>query len=204
MRAIALAFSSLDPAARASGSRAVAPSGAPPDAQLLALALESRHEAFDALYTAYKARIYSFLLRLLGDPELADDVTQDAFTKAFQALPSLERGTKILPWLYRVASNAGIDHLRRRRRFRWLRVHEVENTRDEPRESDSSAEVSEREHVRRVLRTLPPENAAALLLHAVEGYSYKEIAEIQGASLTAVRSRIARARTAFQKVYATK
>ncbi len=204
MPAIALAFSSLDPAARANGSRAVAPSGAPSDAQLLALALESRHEAFDALYTAYKTRIYSFLLRLLGDPELADDVTQDAFTKAFQALPSLERGTKILPWLYRVASNAGIDHLRRRRRFRWLRVHEVENTRDEPRESDSSAEVSEREHVRRVLRTLPPENAAALLLHAVEGYSYKEIAEIQGASLTAVRSRIARARTAFQKVYATK
>ena len=204
MPAIALAFSSLDPASRASGSRAVAPPGAPSDAQLLALALESRHEAFDALYTAYKSRIYSFLLRLLGDPQLADDVTQDALTKAFQAPPSLERGTKILPWLYRVASNAGIDHLRRRRRFRWLRVHEVENTRDEPRESDSSAEVSEREHVRRVLRTLPPENAAALLLHAVEGYSYKEIAEIQGASLTAVRSRIARARTAFQKVYATK
>lgn len=203
MAAIALAFSPLDPSHPASGGRAVAVPGAPSDAQLLALALESRHEAFDALYTAYKARIYSFLLRLLGDPELADDVTQDAFTKAFQALPALERGTKLLPWLYRVASNAGIDHLRRRRRFRWLRVHAIENTRDEPHAADSSHDLSEREHIQRVLRTLPPENAAALLLHAVEGYSYKEIADIQGVSLTAVRSRIARARGAFQKVYGT-
>ncbi len=199
MPAIALAFASLND--QAAPGRAVAEAGAPSDAQLLALAAESRHEAFDALYTAYKARIYSFLLRLLGDPELADDVTQDAFTKAFQALPALERGTKLLPWLYRVASNAGIDHLRRRRRFRWLRVHEVENTRNEPHEADSSHDLSEREHIQRVLRTLPPENAAALLLHAVEGYSYKEIAEIQGCSLTAVRSRIARGRAAFTERY---
>ncbi|MDE3194545.1 MAG: RNA polymerase sigma factor [Chloroflexota bacterium] len=203
MRAIALAYSPID-TGRAGSSTVVSVPGAPSDAQLLALAEVSRHEAFDALYTAYKSRIYSFLLRLLADPEQADDVTQDAFTKAFQALPTLERGTRLLPWLYRVANNAGIDHLRRRRRFRWLRVHEVENTRDEPRAADPSPQVSEREHVQRVLRTLPPENAAALLLHAVEGYSYKEIAEIQGASLTAVRSRIARARAAFQREYATK
>ncbi len=178
--------------------------GAPADAQILALAVESRHEAFDAMYTAYKARIYTFLLRLLGDPELADDVTQDAFTKAFTALPTLERGTKVLPWLYRVASNAGIDHLRRRNRFRWLRVHTIENTGDEPHATDSQRELGEREHIQAVLRKLPLESAAALVLHAVEGYSYKEIAEIQGATLTAVRSRIARARAAFQKMYATK
>ena len=54
-----------------------------------------------------------------------------------------------------------------------------------------------------MLRTLSPENAAALLLHALEGYSYKEIAEIQGCTLTAVRSRIARAREAFRLAYAT-
>ncbi len=203
MRAIALAFSPLDAAGRAAADPVLTVPGAPSDAQLLALAAESRHEAFDALYTAYKSRIYSFLLRLLGDPELADDVTQDAFTKAYQALPSLERGTRVLPWLYRVANNAGIDHIRRRRRFQWLRMHAITNTRDEPRASDSAGDLSEREDIQRVLRTLPPENAAALLLHAVEGYSYKEIAEIQGASLTAVRSRIARARAAFQRGYAT-
>jgi RNA polymerase sigma-70 factor (ECF subfamily) len=174
------------------------------DAQLLALARESQRDALDALYAAYKSRIYTFLLRFLGDPELADDVTQDAFTKAFTALPKLERGTKVLPWLYKVASNTAIDHLRRRKRFIWIRIGAMQNTPHEPHAADESGAVGEREHVQAVLRTLPPENAVALLLHALEGYSYKEIAEIQGASLTAVRSRIARARSAFKEEYATK
>ena len=201
MPAIARAFSSLGSDGRTAPDQVLAGTGAPSDAQLLALAAESQHQAFDALYTAYKSRIYSFLLRLLADPALADDVTQDAFTKAFTALPTLERGTKVLPWLYRVASNAGIDHLRRRRRFRWLRVEVVENTVDEPHEPDTSGGLGEREHIQAILRKLPPENAVALLLHAVEGYSYREIADIQGCSLTAVRSRIARARSAFKERY---
>ena len=174
------------------------------DAQLLALASESQADALDALYIAYKSRIYTYLLRFLADPELADDVTQETFTKAFHALPKLERGTKVLPWLYRVASNCAIDHVRRRKRFQWLRMSAIQSTPAEPRESDSSVEVGEREHVEAVLKTLPPENAMALLLHALEGYSYKEIAEIQGVSMTAVRSRISRARTAFKASYAKK
>lgn len=201
MPATLLAFSTVGGDGPTAGERTLSGPAAPSDAQLLALAVESRHEAFDALYTAYKSRIYSFLLRLLGDPETADDVTQDAFTKAYTALPALERGTKVLPWLYRVASNAGIDHLRRRRRFRWLRVHAVANTDDEPHVADGTGDLGEREHIQAVLRTLPAENAVALLLHAVEGYSYREIAEIQGCSLTAVRSRIARARAAFTERY---
>jgi RNA polymerase sigma-70 factor (ECF subfamily) len=182
----------------------VAEAGVISDAQLIALAAESQRDALDALYTAYKSRIYSFLLRFLADPELADDVTQDAFTKAFHALPKLERGTKVLPWLYRVASNTAIDHVRRRKRFTWIRIGEVRDTHHEPHAADETGAVGEREHVQAILRTLPPENAVALLLHSLEGYSYKEIADIQGVSLTAVRSRIARARAAFKEGYATK
>src|SRR5438876_10438202 len=108
----AFAFASLRPPDRASAG--VAEAGLISDAQLLALAAESQRDALDALYSAYKSRIYTFLLRFLADPELADDVTQEAFTKAFTALPKLEHGTKILPWLYKVASNTAIDHLRRK------------------------------------------------------------------------------------------
>jgi DNA-directed RNA polymerase specialized sigma24 family protein len=114
------------------------------DAQLLALAAESRHDALDALYTAYKSRIYTFLLRFLADPELADDVTQEAFTKAFSALPKLERGTKVLPWLYKVASNTAIDHLRRKKRFTWIRMGDMQNTRHEPHMADAAAGSSPR------------------------------------------------------------
>jgi RNA polymerase sigma-70 factor (ECF subfamily) len=198
----AFAFASLGSPDRA--KTGIADAGVISDAQLLALAAESQRDALDALYTAYKSRIYTFLLRFLADPELADDVTQEAFTKAFTALPKLERGTKVLPWLYRVASNTAIDHVRRRKRFTWIRMGTMQDTRHEPHAADESGGVGEREHVQAVLRTLPPENAVALLLHALEGYSYKEIAEIQGASLTAVRSRIARARSAFKEGYATK
>jgi RNA polymerase sigma-70 factor (ECF subfamily) len=198
----AFAFAALGSRDRVTAG--VAEAGLISDAQLLALAAESQRDGLDACYTAYKARIYTFLLRFLGDPELADDLTQDAFTKAFIALPKLERGTKVLPWLYRVASNTAIDHVRRRKRFTWIRIGAMQGTPHEPQAADATGAFGEREHVQAVLRTLPPENAVALLLHALEGYSYKEIAEIQGASLTAVRSRIARARGAFKEGYATK
>jgi RNA polymerase sigma-70 factor (ECF subfamily) len=77
-------------------------------------------------------------------------------------------------------------------------------TREEPVMPDAHAAVPERDQVQAVLKGMPVEHVTALLLHALEGYSYKEIAEIQGASLTAVRSRIARARSAFKEGYATK
>ncbi len=172
------------------------------DAQLIALARESHAEAFELLYTTYKGRIFTFVLRMVGEVEHADDITQDVFAKVFPLLPALDADHRVLPWLYRVANNAAIDQIRRRRRFTWLRMGRLHGTGDEPRRDPHDGQVGEQEHVQKVLATLPPENAAALLLHALEGYSYKEIGEIQGCSMTAVRSRIARARAAFQKEYA--
>lgn len=177
--------------------------GAPSDVQVLALAREDAHAALEVVYGAYKVRVYTFLLRFTGDPELSDDIVQDTFTKALAALPGFARDQRVLPWLYRVAHNAAIDQLRRRQRFQWIRLPKLSGTRHEPEAPDRHAAVPEREHIQHVLRTLPPENAAALLLHALEGYSYKEIAEIQGCTMTAVRSRIARGREAFRQEYAT-
>src|SRR5437867_4855397 len=174
---------------------------APADAQLVALAREAPADALEAMYAAYRGRIYTFLLRFLADPEMADDVTQETFAKAYGAFGSLTADHRILPWLYRIASNAAVDHLRRRKRFGWVRLGAVAETADEPHMRDDHGRVPEREHIQAVLRGLPPENAVALLLHAVEGYSYVEIAQIQDATLTAVRSRIARARAAFRRAY---
>ena len=173
------------------------------DARLVALARESRGEALELIYSAYKSRIYSFLLRLLADPIGADDLTQDVFTKAYQALGSLTTEHRVLPWLYRIATNTAIDHLRRKRRFTWLRVGRLAGTGDDPLMPDLHGSVPERDQVRRILATLPAEQATALLLHSLEGYSYKEIADIQNCSVTAVRSRLARARKAFKDRYAT-
>ncbi len=173
------------------------------DAQLVALARASAGEALEVIYAAYKSRVYTFLLRLLSDPETADDLTQDVFTKAYGALGTLTKEHRVLPWLYRIANNTAIDHIRRRRRFTWLRVAKLTGTREEPVMADEHGVLPERDQIRTVLAKLPAEQASALLLHAMEGYSYREIAEIQGCTLTAVRSRIARARAAFKAAYAT-
>ncbi len=85
-----------------------------------------------------------------------------------------------------------------------MRLPKLAGTRHERAGDGDEHALPEREHIQDVLKTLPPQNAAALLLHALEGYSYKEIADIQGCSMTAVRSRIARAREAFREEYATK
>ena len=202
MSALRLQFAALRPEpADAHGVDLIV--GAPADAQVLALAREDAHAALEVVYGAYKVRVYTFLLRFTSDPELSDDIVQETFTKALGALPGLARDQRVLPWLYRVAHNAAIDQLRRRQRFQWIHLPKLAGTRHEPESADRHSAIPEREHIEAILRGLPPENAAALLLHALEGYSYKEIAEIQGCSLTAVRSRISRAREAFRDQYAT-
>lgn len=173
----------------------------PVDAQLVALAKEDRDAAFELLYNAYRGRIYMFLLRLADSGELADDLVQETFEKAYRAIARLESDQRLLPWLYRIANNTAIDNVRHRRRFAWLSWVTVHGTRDEPVARDEHAAASLRSDLRAVLAQLPPDNAAALLLHALEGYSYEEIARIQGITMPAARSRIARARAAFKERY---
>jgi len=198
----AFAFAALGDAGQTASSSVEVGRGIS-DVQVVALARESRGEALEVMYGAYKTRIYTFLLRLLSDPESADDLTQDVFTKAYQALGSLTTEHRILPWLYRIATNTAIDHLRRKRRFTWLRVGRLAGTGEDPLMPDLHGAIPERDQVRQILSTLPVEQSTALLLHSLEGYSYKEIADIQNCSVTAVRSRLSRARKAFRDKYAT-
>src|SRR5437879_6899945 len=125
------------------------------DARLVALARESRGEALELIYAAYKSRIYSFLLRLLADPVGADDLTQDVFTKAYQALGSLTTEHRVLPWLYRIATNTEIAHLRRKRRFTCLPVGRLAGTGEDPLMPVLHGAVPERRQVRQLLARLP-------------------------------------------------
>lgn len=177
---------------------------APPvDAQLVRLAKEDRRAAFEMLYNAYRGRIFTFLLRLARSSEVADDLAQETFLKAFRAFGRLDEDARLLPWLYRIANNTAIDHLRRGRLIGWLPWRSVHGTADEPQADDAHGRIPERSAIAAVLATLPAENVAALLLHAIEGYSYEEIAKIQGCTMPAVRSRIARARAAFKDRWPT-
>ena len=173
------------------------------DARVVSLARTARERALALLYETYRVRIYTFALRLTTDADAADDLTQETFLKAYRSLEQLTPDHRLLPWLYRIATNAAIDAARRRKRIRWVPLLHLVGRVEEPEAADGHHAAVERHDIRRVLAELPIENAAALLLHALEGYSYREIADIQGVSLTAVRSRIARARSAFREGYAT-
>lgn len=144
------------------------------------------HAAFDELYAAYKTPLYNYIYRLVGDREQADDLLQETFVKVYRALDSLPDGPGRTPWLYRVATNACYDVLRRRRLVSWLPWG-----RDDAHEPASEeAGIGERyalgEEVLDALRQVPPALRAPLLLHAVHGLDYDDIARALGISRAAV------------------
>jgi len=167
------------------------------DSRLVELARQRDHGAFQTIYEAYRGKIHTYISRLVNDVELANDLTQETFLRAYQAFPNFGKELKLLPWLYRIAGNAAIDALRRRRVISWVSLDESAGSgefgaNDPPKSED--------ELVRTALSRLPREGAMCLLLHN-EGYSYEEIAQIQEVSLAAVKSRLFRARELFRKIY---
>lgn len=159
--------------------------------------------AFEGLVTAYEKNAYNLALRMLGDPQDAEDVTQEAFLKAYQSLSSFRLDSRFSVWLYRIVSNLCLDQLRRRQR-RPEQSLTVENDegeeaqQDVPDESFSPEALLERkltrEAVRRGLDALPDEQRQILLLRELEGMSYEEIGQALSLEPGTVKSRIFRAR----------
>jgi RNA polymerase sigma-70 factor, ECF subfamily len=128
--------------------------------------------------------------RLLGDRDRMDDVLQEAYVRAFRALPSFRGDASLDTWLYRIVYNACIDDLRRRRPSDELPLED----RDE-RCGPAPAPPDDRLDLAAALAALPVELRAVVLLVDAEGLSYAEAAEILGAPAGTVASRLNRART---------
>jgi RNA polymerase sigma-70 factor (ECF subfamily) len=148
---------------------------------------------WESLYAEFSPALLRFLVRLVGEQEGAADVLQDTFMKAMRARVVPPDITGRRAWLFRIASNAGVDVLRRRRRLRLLpRAHTTGPTIDA---------AGERDHIARTLASLRAEHAAVLLLRTQEGYSCAEIARMCGISERAAKARLARARLSFVAAY---
>ncbi|GAC1648130.1 MAG: RNA polymerase sigma factor [Ktedonobacteraceae bacterium] len=165
------------------------------------------------LYEQFRRPIHSYIYRLLGNQEDADDVTQEVFVRACTSWNGLYERERLSPWLYRIATNLCVDMLRRRKRISWWslshRYHNDDYSEEEASEdtfaflADSGGipEIAERDLIRRVLANLPPEYATALVLSAAQGISYQEIATIMGISPNASATRISRAKRMFIEHY---
>jgi RNA polymerase sigma-70 factor, ECF subfamily len=168
---------------------------------------------FGALYEKFKRPIHSYIYRLLGSREDADDITQEVFTRAYAAWNDLYDRENLSPWLYRIATNLSVDLLRRRKRISWWPLSRSRwgddagnNRQDEeafylPPDSGGIPEVGEREHIQKTLARMPHEYAVALVLSAAQGIPYQEIAVIVGISPNAAATRISRAKRIFAELY---
>lgn len=177
------------------------------DHEILDLVAAGRLHAFDVLVSRYGARIRRYLGQLLGPDAAIDDLAQETFVKVFRRVRSYDRARSFPVWLFRVAHNEGLDHLRReqarRRALRGLQEADgpVLRTVGTPLRELEANEF--REHLDRALRELPETFRAPFLLRENEGLSYEEIGEIVGASAKTVSTRIHRARLRLRGLLAS-
>lgn len=175
---------------------------------LVARARAGDHQAFERLLLDNQTRIYTLCLRMTGDPEDAQDLAQEAFLNAWRGLPSFQGGSSFATWVYRLASNACIDFLRKRKRRQAVEsphsLDQEEAPWPEPADpAPGPAEALEGKELRQAvedgLRALPVHQRQALIMRELSGLSYQEIAAALELDLGTVKSRIARARRAMQK-----
>ena len=175
------------------------------DQQLVERVQKGDKRAFEVLVLKYRHRIYSLVSRFVRDPDEVQDVVQEAFIKAYRALPAFRGDSAFYTWLYRIAINTAKNYLvSRSRRPPGVDI-EVEDAeylegagslRDNADPESLLATEQLRAAVDGAIRRLPEDLRTALSLREYEGLSYEEIAEVMRCPVGTVRSRIFRAREA--------
>lgn len=164
--------------------------------------------AFDTLVRKYQHKIAQLVNRYIKDPHEALDVSQDAFIKAYRALPNFRGESAFYTWMYRIAINTAKNHIAMRARHssdEEVDIEEAEQFESAVmlRDNDTPEGLAASDELARIIQRgldeLPEELRTALSLREFHGYSYDEIAKIMKCPVGTVRSRIFRARDAIDK-----
>ncbi len=171
--------------------------------QLIRACQDGSPEAQRELYECYKGEVYSLVLYLTGDAEMAKDLTQEIFVKVFRDLRFFRFESSFSSWLYRLATNTCLNALRDRRAQREVGLEEVAGT---PQEFDPGRSLEEQQMnqqiqrvVRKAILSLKPPLRMVVVLRYVEGLSYSEIAEVLSCSEGTVASRLSRAHRLLER-----
>jgi RNA polymerase sigma-70 factor (ECF subfamily) len=182
--------------------------GAVTDQQLVERVQRGDKSAFDLLVLKYQHKIMSLISRYVQDSDEVQDVAQEAFIKAYRALPRFRGDSAFYTWLYRIAINTAKNHLVSRSRRPPSRDVDLEDAqymeagdalRDQETPESSLFGDELREVVNGALKKLPDDLRAAVTLREFDGLSYEEIAEVMECPVGTVRSRIFRARDAIDR-----
>src|SRR6059058_1159649 len=178
-----------------------------PDADVVALAQQGREAAYKELIKRYERPVFSLIYRMVRDKETAEDLAQETFIKVLNNIDRYRPEFKFSSWLFKIANNITIDHLRRRQvdtisiegspnaitaESAWATAVTVTSGGESPLEELESREIGA--EIEKAIAKLRPEYRACIILRHVEDYSYDEIAEIVKLPLGTVKTYIHRAR----------
>ncbi len=170
--------------------------------EILQRAQQGDLNAFHRIYQAYRRPLFTFIYRMTGHRQDAEDLLQEVFVKAYQRLGSFRGNSHLSTWLFSIAKNETISFLRREARRNGVAMRTEANTGWEnespvPTSGDPEDEVLEHETERvlqEALASLPETYRAAFVLGVVEGLPYEEVGKILGCTVPNVKSRVFRAR----------
>jgi RNA polymerase sigma-70 factor (ECF subfamily) len=177
------------------------------DERLVELSLDGDEDAYGILVRRYQRRLTAFLGQLVGDLELARELSQEAFVRAWSALERFDPKYRFSTWLFRIAHNLGIDQLRRRR-LQTVSLYRTDSQGDEVEVVVPDANKDPLGHLenhalaselRQVIDGLRPEYRELILLRHFAGLSYQEIAEFKGMPLGTVKNKLFRAHSVLRK-----
>ena len=177
------------------------------DGELVSTAVAGREASFEELVRRYQRPIASYVYRMVGDYDAALDLTQEVFIKVYNSLARYRSEFKFSTWIYKIAHNAAIDHLRRHSVREQLVMAGDENMRPEVTiesrrltpEQESERE-ERRSEIESVVQSLPAAYRELIVLRHSHDLSYDEIAEVTGLPLGTVKNRLFRAREAMREL----
>jgi RNA polymerase sigma-70 factor (ECF subfamily) len=180
------------------------------DEKLVELALDGDEDAYGILVRRYQRRLTAFLSQLVGDIELARELSQEAFIRAWSALERFDPRYRFSTWIFRIAHNLGIDHLRRRR-LQTVSLYRTDANGGEVEvvipagDKDPLGHLENRvlaEELHQIIDDLRPEYRELILLRHFAGLSYQEIAEFKDMPLGTVKNKLFRAHSVLRKALA--
>jgi RNA polymerase sigma-70 factor (ECF subfamily) len=173
------------------------------DEVIITLVHQGEQGAFRILVERYQERIRNLIYSIFHEQQVVDDLSQEVFIKAYEALPQFRFQSSFYTWLYRIAVNKSRDELRKRKVRRWFSLQTMLESGDKDLGSKIVVEQYDNELQELLaagLKTLPEKYRIAIILKDVDGLSYEEIAEIMECEIGTVKSRLSRARAMLRKV----